>query len=109
MTLSMLLRATGHKVTTTNSAEEALLIAAAERPEVILLDIGLPRISGLELARRLRADLKLTEAKIIAITGYGQEADRNKSFEAGCDAHLVKPVNPHELEAALASDFYSQN
>ena len=104
LTLAMLLRASGHTVTTALTADDALSAAAAERPEVVLLDIGLPKMSGLELARRLRQELQLTEAKIIAITGYGQEDDRHKSFEAGCDAHLVKPVNPHELEAALAAE-----
>jgi CheY-like chemotaxis protein len=80
---------------------EALATAANIRPEVILLDIGLPQMTGYEVARKLRDDLKLTKALIVAVTGYGQPDDRRKTGEAGFDAHLVKPVNPHQLSELL--------
>ena len=67
-----------------------------------LLDIGLPHMDGLELARRMRNELGLERAYLIALTGYGQEEDRRRSQRAGFDAHLVKPVDLDQLRALLA-------
>lgn len=96
-TLSLLLRTVGHEATTAYAAEEALTLATNNRYDVFLLDIGLPNMNGYELARALRDKLKLTDALIVAITGYGQADDHRKSAEAGFDLHLVKPINPTEL------------
>lgn len=74
----------------------------SQAPEVILLDIGLPKISGLEVARRIRGELGLTKALLVAMTGYGQIDDRNRSQEAGFNAHLVKPLDLDALWALLA-------
>jgi CheY-like chemotaxis protein len=71
-------------------------------PEVVLLDIGLPGMSGYEVARRLREEASCRDALIIAITGYGQEEDIRKSKEAGFDHHLVKPIDYHALLTVMA-------
>jgi CheY-like chemotaxis protein len=101
LTLSMLLSAGGHEVDVAHDGPSALAMAADRRPDVVLLDIGLPNMDGYEVARRLRKDLNLTDALIVAVTGYGQEDDRRRSAEAGFDIHLVKPINPNELDALM--------
>jgi CheY-like chemotaxis protein len=89
-------------VTATAEDGPAALAAAAQfRPEVALLDIGLPVMDGFELARQFRADPELRRTRLIAVTGYGQEHDRRRSAEAGFDAHLVKPVDIDELVRLL--------
>jgi CheY-like chemotaxis protein len=79
----------------------ALRVAGEFRPAIALLDIGLPVMDGFELARRLREGDAHPGIKLIAITGYGQEADRERSRAAGFDAHLVKPVDMEHLEQLL--------
>jgi CheY-like chemotaxis protein len=69
---------------------------------VVFLDIGLPRLDGFEVARRLRQEPALTRARIVAISGYGRDEDRRRSRDAGIDLHLTKPVDPMELRALLA-------
>jgi CheY-like chemotaxis protein len=70
---------------------------------VILLDLGLPGIDGFELARRLSRDPELAKIRVVAVTGYGQEIDRQRSADAGIDRHLVKPVDLSEVFAAIES------
>ncbi|MDB5932695.1 MAG: hypothetical protein JWQ01_39 [Massilia sp.] len=101
MMLSMLLEASGYEVTSENGSHAGLARALAERPDVCLLDIGLPDMDGYELARRIRAAPELAQAMLIAVTGYGQHEDKQKAFAAGFDHHLVKPVNTAELTALL--------
>jgi PAS domain S-box-containing protein len=96
-TLGMLMRSLGHEAKVVYDGMQALQAAEEFRPDVVLLDIGLPGINGYEVARRLRSRKGGQSAKIIAITGWGQDADRARAREAGFDVHLVKPVN----EAAL--------
>jgi CheY-like chemotaxis protein len=79
----------------------ALAVAIAFRPQVAILDIGLPVMNGYELARELRSLLGDVSPVLIALTGYGQEADRQKSEQAGFSAHLVKPVASDALLALL--------
>jgi two-component system CheB/CheR fusion protein len=95
--LSMLLSYWGHDVRTAHEGRSALDVARLFRPEVILVDIGMPGMSGFELARRLRQEAHLTEALMITISGFSREEDRRLSLEAGCDGHLVKPVEPELL------------
>jgi CheY-like chemotaxis protein len=95
--LAMLLRVRGHEVRVALDGETALQAASTYRPEVVLLDIGLPRMDGYEVARRLRTEWGPEKALLVAVTGYGQEEDRRRSEEAGFDAHLVKPVDPDAL------------
>jgi two-component system, chemotaxis family, CheB/CheR fusion protein len=100
--LSLLLTLWGHDVRTTHDGPAALAEAAAFRPEVVILDIGLPGMDGHEVARRLRRDPAFRETVLIALSGYGTDEDRRQSQEAGIDTHLVKPVEPGALRALLS-------
>ena len=100
-TLQVLLRSLGHETRVTHDGMSALDIAREFRPEVILLDIGMPGLDGYEVARRLRAMNHGRTFRIVAITGWGQEADRRRSQEAGFDLHLAKPVDPGVLASVL--------
>jgi two-component system CheB/CheR fusion protein len=99
--LAVILRTSGHEVRTAYRAPAALEAARAFRPEVVLLDIGMPGMDGYEMARRLRQERGLENVLLVALTGYGQEEDRRRSREAAIDHHLVKPVDPEELRALL--------
>jgi CheY-like chemotaxis protein len=101
-TLALLLQLQGYAVSVEYDALGALKRAAREAPQVCLLDIGLPDIDGYELARRLRQQPSTASALLIALTGYGQEQDRNRSREAGFDHHLVKPVKIEQLNALMS-------
>ena len=99
--LAMLVEHWGHSPRVAHDGAQALDMALAHRPEVVLLDIGLPGMDGLEVARRLRQSPGLDHALIVAMTGYGQDEDRRRSREAGFDHHLVKPVDLDQLEKLL--------
>jgi PAS domain S-box-containing protein len=101
--LAQLLRMQGHDVRVAYNGPEALAAAEEYRPEVVVLDIGLPGMSGYEVAGRLRQNPKFGRTLLVAVTGYGQQSDRRKSHDAGFDEHLVKPVDPHALQQALAA------
>jgi signal transduction histidine kinase/ActR/RegA family two-component response regulator len=101
-TLALLLQFSGHDVRTAYDGPAALELAQAASPEVVLLDIGLPQMNGLEVARRMRQELGLKDTLLVALTGYGQDEDRRRSQEAGFDAHMVKPVDLDELHSLLA-------
>jgi CheY-like chemotaxis protein/two-component sensor histidine kinase len=101
--LSMLLQTLGeHRVTVAHDGESALRKAREERPEILLLDIGLPGLDGYEVGRKLRQDPTTNGALVVAVTGYGQEEDRRRSRAAGFDEHLVKPVDVAELVRVLS-------
>jgi CheY-like chemotaxis protein/nitrogen-specific signal transduction histidine kinase len=91
--LAQLLQLEGHESQAVYGAREALECVNSFKPEVVLLDIGLPQMNGYEVARRLRAVDGCTRLKLIALTGYGQSEDRQKALAAGFDAHLAKPVD----------------
>jgi PAS domain S-box-containing protein len=99
--LALLLSLAGHETHVARDGPEALTRADALRPDAVLLDLGLPGLSGYEVCRRLRIEPWAREIPIIAITGWGQPDDRERSREAGFDAHLVKPVVLDELTALL--------
>jgi two-component system, sensor histidine kinase len=101
-TLRRLLELDGHEVQEAADGAQGVEIALASRPEVVIVDIGLPRLDGYQVARRLRAALGVLPL-LIAVTGYGQVEDRRLSRDAGFDVHLVKPVTPDQLAAALHS------
>ena len=101
--LAMVLECSGHQVLVEHASRQALERARAETPDVCLLDIGLPDMDGNELARRLRIEPDTAGAVLIAVTGYGQESDRNNALAAGFDHYLVKPVDTAKLEALLAA------
>ncbi len=94
--LCMLLKARGHEVRVAYDGLEAVGAAVAFRPDVVLLDIGLPKLSGNEAARRIR-EARGDEVLLIAVTGWGQEEDRRRALESGFDHHLTKPVDPAEI------------
>lgn len=100
--LSYVLTLAGYQARVAHDGNQALAIADEVHPNVVLLDIGLPGISGHEVARRLRAQSGGTNLTLIAITGWGQEGDRAKSLEAGFDEHLTKPIDPETLLQRLS-------
>jgi two-component system, chemotaxis family, CheB/CheR fusion protein len=99
--LSRLLKLLGHDVRTAHDGTEAIAAVRSHRPDVVLLDIGLPGMDGYEVARRLRDDAGCRDATIIGISGYGQEEDRRRGRDAGFDHHLVKPVDYDALLSLL--------
>ena len=101
--LELALELEGHEVRLAFDGHDAIAAAAAFRPDAIVLDIGLPRLSGYDAARAIRQLPGLAEVPIIALTGYGQPADLDKSREAGIDGHLVKPVDLDALLRALTA------
>ena len=100
--LALLLRLSGQEVRVAHDGPTALLAAQAFRPELVLLDLGMPGMDGYEVARRLRQQPESRTALVVALTGWGQDSDRRRSAEAGFDRHLVKPVEPSDLEKLLA-------
>ena len=82
----------GHEIATAYDGIEGIEVAETFRPDVILLDIGLPRLNGLEMARLIREQPWGKSILLVAVTGYGQEEDRRRSLEAGFDYHMVKPI-----------------
>ena len=100
--LATLLRLLGHEVRVVYDGAAALEAARTFKPQVGLLDIGMPGMDGVELARRLRTDLQLKDLLLVALTGYGRDEDRQRSSNAGFNAHLVKPVDVTALNALLA-------
>lgn len=99
--LEHLLSILGYEVRTARDGKSALEVAQAHRPDVVLLDIGLPGMDGYEVASRIRRNDRLRNALLIAITGYGQEEDRRRSFQAGFDHHFIKPIDFDALLALL--------
>ena len=95
--LLIILQQQGHQVRAAHDGLTALKLAESYKPEVVLLDIGLPGLDGYEVARRLRALPELHGALLIALTGYGQPDARRRALDAGFDVHLVKPVDPQTL------------
>jgi CheY-like chemotaxis protein len=95
------LRLLGHDVVDAEDAERALTLACSARPEVALLDLGLPEMDGYELAQRLREIDGLAGIKLVAISGYGLGSDRARSAAAGFDEHLVKPVSIDAVQATV--------
>jgi signal transduction histidine kinase len=96
-----LLRMKGHEVFVCDDGASALRVIAAERPDVALIDIGLPEMDGYEVARRVRRDATDKRVRLIAMTGYGQAVDRQNAMQAGFDAHIVKPASAEKIMRAL--------
>ncbi len=99
--LAEMLRLLGHDVEIAHDGIEGVRKAEEYRPEIVLMDVGMPRLNGLDATRRIREQLWGRFLTIIALTGWGQDADRALSKAAGCDGHLVKPVNLTELAKIL--------
>jgi PAS domain S-box-containing protein len=103
--LAMVLEADGYDVRVAHEGKQALEVAAQFEPEIVLLDLGLPGMDGFQLAREMRKQATTANALLVAVTGYGQAADRLRSQEAGFDHHLVKPVSADEIQRVIASRF----
>ncbi len=100
-TLSAALGLRGCSVTTAYSGGEALEVGARDRPQVVILDVGMPGLDGYETARRIRLEAWGVRLMLVALTGWGQEQDRQRAAAAGFDEHLTKPVDPNRLYEIL--------
>ena len=103
ISLALLLENQGHEVRVAHDAEGALIAARELKPEIAFLDLGLPKVSGYDLARGLREQAETADAVLIALSGWGQASDRARSREAGFVLHLVKPVDFGSIEAVLST------
>jgi CheY-like chemotaxis protein len=101
--LAMLLKVMGNEVSTAYDGEQAVQVAGASKPDVVLLDIGMPKLNGYDACRRIREQSWGTGMFLIALTGWGQEEDRRRTEAAGFNHHIVKPVDPADLVKLLAS------
>lgn len=102
LSLAMMLSIMGHETRTAHDGESAVETAETFLPEVVLLDIGLPKLNGYEVAQRIRENAWGASMFLIAVTGWGQDEDRQRSSEVGLNVHMVKPVEPAALEKLLA-------
>jgi signal transduction histidine kinase/CheY-like chemotaxis protein len=102
--LKLMLELMGSEVHTAHDGQQSLALLEKLRPEVAILDIGMPRLNGYEVARRIRSQPWGHNVLLIALTGWGQESDKLRSEQAGFDHHLVKPVDPAQLEKLLQTD-----
>jgi CheY-like chemotaxis protein len=100
--LALLLLQDGYETATAHGGQDALVKARSFGPEIMILDLGMPVMDGFAVARAVRGDPALAQIRLIALSGYGQPEDRSRTAAAGFDAHLVKPVDSQQLEAALA-------
>src|ERR671912_2532174 len=102
LSLAMMLSIMGHETRTAHDGESAVATAESFLPDVVLLDIGLPKLNGYEVAQRIRESAWGQAMFLIAVTGWGQEEDRQRSSEVGLNVHMVKPVEPAVLERLLS-------
>ncbi len=102
LSLAMLLEDAAHDVRTAHDGPAALEAALAFRPDVVLLDIGLPALDGFEVAKAIRKDPAFADMVLVAVTGYGGDTDRERSRDAGFNHHLIKPTDFTEVEQILA-------
>ncbi|HTQ36086.1 MAG TPA: response regulator [Steroidobacteraceae bacterium] len=100
-TLAMVLRSYGHTVATADCGKAALAIGEQQRPDVVILDIGMPDMNGYEVAQRLRQTGWGSGALLVALTGWGQKEDIERAHRAGFDSHMTKPADPEEIETVL--------
>ena len=100
--IEMTLQAKGYTLFKASNDEEAMDIATTERPDLIIMDIQLPKTSGLEVTRRLRQLPAFSHTPIIALTAYAMKGDKEKFIESGCDAYLSKPINTRELPKVIS-------
>ena len=98
----MTLRGQGYTLLEAADGDEALKVADREKPDLILIDIQLPKIGGLEVTRRLKQKPALSRTPIIALTAYAMKGDEERVIGAGCDVYLAKPFHIHELRGAVA-------
>jgi two-component system cell cycle response regulator DivK len=95
--IRMTLRPYGYSLLEATDGEEALKVACSDKPDLIIMDLRLPKVSGLEVTRQLRQMSNFNHISIIAITAYAMKGDKEKAISAGCDAYVAKPINTREL------------
>jgi CheY-like chemotaxis protein len=100
--VTYLMKSRGYDVTTATDADSALETIHASRPQLILMDLQLPGIDGLELTRRLKADPDTSDIKIIAVTAYAMKGDQERALAAGCDDYVTKPIDTRALPETIA-------
>jgi len=100
--LATLVKCWGHEAHIAHTGPEALSLVEQRKPHVVLLDLGLPGMDGLEVARKLQAAQKVGGPLVIAVSGYGREEDKECSWKAGCHLHLTKPADPDVLRYLLS-------
>jgi len=100
--LEMVLRARNYALLKATDGEEALDVAMRERPDLIIMDIQLPKLNGLEVTRKLRETPDLRHTPIIGVTAYAMKGDKERIIESGCDAYLSKPINTRELPEVIS-------
>jgi len=102
-TLQMVVSTLGHDAETVHDGHAAIDAARRQRPDLVLLDISMPGMDGLTVARTMRSEPELGDIRVVALTGFGQQEDRRRSRDAGFDDHLVKPVSSEDLRRLLTS------
>jgi CheY-like chemotaxis protein len=98
----LVLTSEGYDVRTVGEAEEALLVLETFRPRLVLMDLQLPKMSGLDLTRKLKGDPATSGLVIVALTAYAMEGDKEKAFAAGCDGYITKPIDTRALGRQIA-------
>lgn len=101
--IEMILKSDDYVLLKATDGEEALAIAAIDHPDLILMDIRLPKVGGLEVARRLKKNGALSHIPIIALTAHAMKGDKEKAMEAGCDSYVSKPIDTRQLPRLVAS------
>jgi len=101
--LEMTLRAKGYTLLEATDGGEALDMAVRKQPDLIIMDIQLPKVNGLDVTKKLRKTPEFKNTPIVAITAYAMKGDREKAIEAGCNAYLPKPINTRELPGMIAA------
>lgn len=99
----LILRSAGHDVRTAADAEQAMAAVEAGAPALIVMDLQLPGVDGLELTRRLKADPRWCRIQILALTAYAMKGDEERALAAGCDGYLAKPTDPDALPRTVAA------
>ncbi|HEV7555163.1 MAG TPA: response regulator [Kofleriaceae bacterium] len=100
--VAFLMKSHGFDVATADDASSAIAAIAARRPRVILMDVQLPGVDGLELTRKLKADPQTRDIVIVAVTAYAMKGDYEKAIEAGCDGYVTKPIDTRTLPGVIA-------
>jgi two-component system cell cycle response regulator DivK len=98
-----ILKNKGYRMIEAIDGEEALEKAIAEKPDLILMDISIPKINGYEVTRRLKSQADFKDTPVIALTAHAMKGDREKAIEAGCDGYISKPINVHEFPDQIKS------
>jgi CheY-like chemotaxis protein len=103
-TMQQLLECLGHEVAVASDGPSGVELVLDQKPQVALVDIGLPGFDGYQVARRLRAEIPAAELRLVAMTGFGQSSDRDEALAAGFDSHLIKPARTDQIQRALRGE-----